>query len=143
MKLRISIGLPARVQGLQMPTPRVQCVHRHGQYYVGTMAAAYGYHRLHRCGTLKPEEWKRNTRLLPAPYTDRLSLDTPTLAKSLKEAGYATFFAGKWHLGPEGWWPENQGFDFNFGGIDRGGPYGGSKYFSPYGNPRLTDGPPR
>ena len=91
---------------------------------------------------LKPEEWKRNTRLLPAPYTDRLSLDTPTLAKSLKEAGYATFFAGKWHLGPEGWWPENQGFDFNFGGIDRGGPYGGSKYFSPYGNPRLTDGPP-
>ncbi len=91
---------------------------------------------------LKPDNWKRNTRLLPAPYTDRLALDTPTLAKSLKDAGYATFFAGKWHLGPEGWWPENQGFDFNFGGIDRGGPYGGNKYFSPYGNPRLTDGPP-
>jgi arylsulfatase A-like enzyme len=91
---------------------------------------------------LKPEGWKRNTPMLPASYTDRLALDTPTLAKSLKEAGYATFFAGKWHLGPEGWWPENQGFDLNFGGIDRGGPYGGSKYFSPYGNPRLTDGPP-
>ena len=91
---------------------------------------------------LNPEGWKRNTPMLPAPYTDRLSLDTPTLAKSLKAAGYATFFAGKWHLGPEGWWPENQGFDFNFGGIDRGGPYGGNKYFSPYGNPRLTDGPP-
>ncbi len=28
------------------------------------------------------------------------------------------------------------------GGIDRGGPYGGGKYFSPYGNPRLPDGPP-
>ena len=39
-------------------------------------------------------------------------------------------------------WPENQGFDVNFGGIDRGGPYGGDKYFSPYGNPRLKDGPP-
>ncbi len=91
---------------------------------------------------LKPEDWKRNSRMLPAPYRDRLALETPTLAKSLKSAGYATFFAGKWHLGPEGWWPENQGFDFNFGGIDRGGPYGGSKYFSPYGNPRLTDGPP-
>ncbi len=90
---------------------------------------------------LKPEDWKRNTKLLPAPYADRLALDTPTLAKSLKRAGYATFFAGKWHLGPEGWWPENQGFDFNFGGIDRGGPYGGNKYFSPYGIPRLTDGP--
>lgn len=88
-----------------------------------------------------PEQWKRNTKLLPAPYADRLSLETPTLAKALKSAGYATFFAGKWHLGPEGWWPENQGFDFNLGGIDRGGPYGGKKYFSPYGNPRLSDGP--
>ena len=91
---------------------------------------------------LKPEAWNRNTRLLPAPYSDRLPLESPTLAKSLKAAGYATFFAGKWHLGPEGWWPENQGFDLNFGGIDRGGPYGGDKYFSPYGNPRLKDGPP-
>lgn len=91
---------------------------------------------------LEPGQWKRNTQSLPAPYTDRLALDAPTLAKSLKSAGYATFFAGKWHLGPEGWWPENQGFDINMGGIDRGGPYGGNKYFSPYGNPRLPDGPP-
>ena len=37
------------------------------------------------------------------------------------------------------YWPENQGFDVNMGGIDRGGPYGGNKYFSPYGNPRLPD----
>lgn len=92
-------------------------------------------------GAPAPESWKRNTPLLPASYTDRLSLETPTLAKVLKRAGYATFFAGKWHLGPEGWWPENQGFDVNRGGIDRGGPYGGKKYFSPYGNPRLEDGP--
>jgi arylsulfatase A-like enzyme len=91
---------------------------------------------------IRPEQWKRNTKLLPATYTDRLALDAPTLAKALKGAGYATFFAGKWHLGPEGWWPENQGFDVNMGGIDRGGPYGGNKYFSPYGNPRLPDGPP-
>jgi arylsulfatase A-like enzyme len=88
-----------------------------------------------------PQEWKRNTKSLPAPYTDRLALDAPTVAKSLKAAGYATFFAGKWHLGPEGWWPENQGFDINMGGHDRGGPYGGKRYFSPYGNPRLSDGP--
>lgn len=88
-----------------------------------------------------PQEWKRNTKLLPAPYSDRLALDSPTLAKAMKSAGYATFFAGKWHLGPEGWWPENQGFDINMGGMDRGGPYGGKQYFSPYGNPRLPDGP--
>jgi arylsulfatase A-like enzyme len=90
---------------------------------------------------LKPEGWNRNTRLLPAPYSDRLELQSPTLAKLMKEVGYATFFAGKWHLGPEGWWPENQGFDLNMGGIDKGGPYSGKKYFSPYGNPRLIDGP--
>lgn len=90
---------------------------------------------------LEPQLWKRNTKTLPAPYSDRLALDTPTLAKAMKGAGYATFFAGKWHLGPQGWWPENQGFDINMGGVDRGGPYGGKKYFSPYGNPRLPDGP--
>jgi arylsulfatase A-like enzyme len=88
-----------------------------------------------------PEKWKRNTPLLPAQNKDRLALDAPTLAKAMKAAGYATFFAGKWHMGPEGYWPENQGFDINMGGNERGGPYGGRKYFSPYGNPRLTDGP--
>ncbi len=88
-----------------------------------------------------PAQWKRNTKSLPAPYADRLALTAPTLAKAMKAAGYATFFAGKWHLGPEGWWPENQGFDINMGGVDKGGPYGGKKYFSPYENPRLPDGP--
>jgi arylsulfatase A-like enzyme len=93
-------------------------------------------------GAAAPDQWPRNTILRPAPYSDRLALDAPTLAKALKAAGYATFFAGKWHLGPEGWWPENQGFDHNLGGNERGVPYGGGRYFSPYGNPRLTDGPP-
>ncbi|MBN8248828.1 MAG: sulfatase [Verrucomicrobia bacterium] len=88
-----------------------------------------------------PESWTRNTRSLPAPYADRLDPDLPNLARHLKSAGYTNFFAGKWHLGPEGWWPEHQGFDVNRGGTDRGGPYGGRHYFSPYGNPRLLDGP--
>jgi arylsulfatase A-like enzyme len=88
-----------------------------------------------------PTNWNRNTKLVPAPYSERLELEQWTIAKALKKSGYATMFAGKWHLGPEGYWPENQGFDFNFGGVDKGGPYGGDKYFSPFGNPRLTDGP--
>ena len=92
-------------------------------------------------GAAQPAQWKRNTRHLPAPYADRLALEETTLAETLKSAGYATFFGGKWHLGPQGYWPEDQGFDVNRGGIDRGGPYGGRKYFSPYGNPRLADGP--
>ena len=91
---------------------------------------------------MTPDKWNRNTKSLPAPYSDRLALDAPTLAKAMKGAGYATFFAGKWHLGPEGWWPEDQGFDVNMGGTHIGAPNAGKKYFSPYGNPRLTDGPP-
>jgi arylsulfatase A-like enzyme len=93
-------------------------------------------------GAAQPDKWPRPTKLLPAPYKDRLPHEETTLAEVLKRGGYSTLFAGKWHLGPEGFWPETQGFDINQGGIDRGGPYGGSKYFSPYGNPRLADGPP-
>ena len=36
---------------------------------------------------LQPADWKRNTKLLPAPYTDRLALETTTLAESLHESG--------------------------------------------------------
>jgi len=96
---------------------------------------------INSAGGNQPEKWRRNTKLLPAAYQDRLAHKEVTIAEALKEAGYATFFAGKWHLGPEGFWPEDQGFDVNKGGIERGGPYGGKRYFSPYGNPRLEDGP--
>jgi arylsulfatase A-like enzyme len=92
-------------------------------------------------GAAQPAKWKRNTPHLPAPYTEQLSLEYVTLAESLKSHGYTTFFAGKWHLGGEGFSPEDQGFDINMGGLERGGPYGGKKYFSPYGNPKLPDGP--
>jgi len=86
---------------------------------------------------------RRAGRFLPAPLNDRMSLSEVTIAEALKGRGYATCFAGKWHLGPtEEYWPENQGFDVNRGGWSRGGPYGPGKYFVPYGNPRLEDGPP-
>jgi arylsulfatase A-like enzyme len=92
-------------------------------------------------GGNQPDKWKRNTKLLPAKYVDRMAKEEVTIAEAFKEAGYATFFAGKWHLGVEGFFPEDQGFDVNMGGIERGGPYGGKRYFSPYGNKRLKDGP--
>ena len=92
-------------------------------------------------GAAQPAGWKRNTICLPAPYQTQLALDEVTLGEALKQAGYATGFFGKWHLGPESHWPEHQGFDVNKGGHSAGGPYGPGKYFSPYGNPRLEDGP--
>lgn len=77
----------------------------------------------------------------PAPYSGNLSPEHTTLPEALKKQGYATFFAGKWHLGKEGHYPQDNGFDINIGGGERGGPYGGKKYFSPYGNPQIKDGP--
>lgn len=84
-------------------------------------------------------QWKRNTKLLPAQYQRHLPHEEVSLAEAFKQAGYATFFAGKWHLGNEGSFPEDHGFDFNAGGHHRGTPPGG--YFSPYANPKLQDGP--
>ena len=85
---------------------------------------------------------KREGRFRPAPLNDRMPLDEVTIAEALKARGYATFFAGKWHLGPdERFWPTKQGFDVNRGGHRAGGPFKAGKYFSPYGNPRLEDGP--
>ncbi|MDG1671515.1 MAG: sulfatase [Akkermansiaceae bacterium] len=85
---------------------------------------------------------RRGGKFACAPLHDRLDHDEVTIAEALREQGYATFFAGKWHLGPtEEFWPKKHGYDVNAGGFAKGGPYGGKKYFSPYGNPRLSDGP--
>ncbi|PQJ29239.1 sulfatase [Rubritalea profundi] len=91
-------------------------------------------------GKKVPARWKKMP-VLPAPYLETLDPALTTLPEALKAKGFRTFFAGKWHLGEEGSWPEDHGFDINKGGWSRGGPYGGKKYFSPYGNPRLKDGP--
>ncbi len=80
-------------------------------------------------------------RLIDAPYIDHLPLEETSLASALKEGGYRTYHVGKWHLGAEPYWPEQHGFDVNIGGCGWGMPRGANGYFSPYGNPRLTDGP--
>ncbi len=90
-------------------------------------------------GAAEGAQWKRNTKLLPATYDHNLPLDDITLAEAFREAGYRTFFAGKWHLGGEGSLPTDHGFEFNVGGHHRGSPPGG--YFSPYDNPQMRDGP--
>ena len=87
------------------------------------------------------KHWTKNKPLIPAEYIEHMPLEEITIAEVLKENGYSTFFAGKWHLGKEGYYPEDQGFDINKGGWERGGPYGPGKYFTPYGNPKLEDGP--
>ncbi|WP_373495364.1 sulfatase [Aquiflexum sp.] len=88
------------------------------------------------------KHWTRDKPLIPAEYSPSLALEEYTLAEAFKDAGYKTFFAGKWHLGEtEEYWPERQGFDINIGGNDRGAPSTGKKYFSPYDNPKMENGP--
>ena len=87
------------------------------------------------------EDWpaNRSDSHLPPEYERNLRASEITLAEAMKNAGYKTFFAGKWHLGSEGSWPTDHGFDINKGGWDVGGPRGG--FFSPYINPNLESGP--
>jgi len=91
-------------------------------------------------GRNQPEQWNRNTPLLPANYAQQLALEEVTIAEAFKGNGYHTFFAGKWHLGDDGFTPTEQGYDENQGGYHYGTPPGG--YHSPYKNPKLTDDEP-
>ncbi|RMG32343.1 MAG: DUF4976 domain-containing protein [Planctomycetota bacterium] len=94
-------------------------------------------------GDAAGEAWRSRKRYdshLPAPYERNLRHSEITLAEALRDAGYRTFFAGKWHLGSKGSWPTDHGFEVNVGGWDAGSPIGG--YFSPWKNPNLPPGPP-
>jgi len=93
-------------------------------------------------GAKTGEDWRkagRFNKLLPPEYVHNLPHEYITLPEAMKEAGYKTFFAGKWHLGSEGSWPTDHGFDINKGGWDVGSPRGG--YFAPWENPNLESGP--
>jgi arylsulfatase A-like enzyme len=84
-------------------------------------------------------------KLVALPFKLQLDTEEVTIAEILRENGYSTMISGKWHLGADPkYWPENQGFDINKGGYSAGQPNKSklsSGYFSPYGNPRLEDGP--
>ncbi|MGI9551625.1 MAG: sulfatase [Aurantibacter sp.] len=91
-------------------------------------------------GAKSGTDWRtvnRHDKLLPAAYIHQLPQEDLTLAEAMKAAGYMTFYAGKWHLGDEGSYPEDHGFDINVGGWEKGSPIGG--YFSPWENPKLEN----
>lgn len=70
-------------------------------------------------------------KLLPAEYLRQLPLVEITLGEAFKEAGYATGYIGKWHLGQEGFLPNAQGFDV-IKAVNRAGQPGSFLY--PYVN---------
>lgn len=62
-----------------------------------------------------------------------LKVTDKTIGEAFKAAGYVTFFAGKWNIGnnPDVW-PQNMGYDYNYGGCGSGAPI---SYFFPYNTP--------
>ena len=74
-------------------------------------------------------------KLLEAPSALHLDLNVTTVAQLLKSAGYQTAAIGKWHLGSEGYLPENFGFDVNIAGDRHGSP---PSYFGPFSFHNLT-----
>jgi len=85
--------------------------------------------RLHLTDWLPGRGDRADQRLLRPHINQQLPLAEVTLAEILKEAGYVTGHIGKWHLGGEGFGPQQQGFDFNIGGDHTGTPL---SYFAPY-----------
>ena len=110
-----------------------------GKYPVNTGITDWIKGRKVEVGTTPNDRW-----VVPETEYD-MKLGETTIAEALKTKGYTTAFLGKWHLGETAaFWPENQGYDVNIGGWSSGGPQhskGSNGYFSPYGNPRLKDGP--
>lgn len=86
-------------------------------------------------------------KLVAQPFNHFLPLGEATIAQAALKAKYKTFIAGKWHLGEEEKnWPEAYGFQINKGGFSKGSPAGYKNdstggFFTPYNNPRLSDGP--
>src|SRR5690349_1818421 len=48
-------------------------------------------------------------RLLSTPYLHYLPKEEISLATALREGGYQTWHVGKWHLGDEGFLPQDHG----------------------------------
>ena len=82
------------------------------------------------------KQWPTAKVLTPA-FEQQLPLAETTIAEILKPAGYRTASIGKWHLGGDGYGPEQQGFEKNVGGTSKGSPAG---YFGPFDLPGLQGG---
>ncbi len=84
--------------------------------------------RLHLTDYLVGHRVDPNSPIIYADYIHHLPLGEIPIAEVLKPKGYVSAQIGKWHLGPEGYYPEQQGFDVNIGGTFSGMP---RDYFFP------------
>lgn len=73
----------------------------------------------------------RDRKLIPTPNNEYMPDANLLIPEVLKEAGYITCHAGKWHLTDD---PLQRGFDVNIGGNHSGNP---GSYYPPYKNVPL------
>ena len=66
-----------------------------------------------------PMRYGLQTLVIFPSHTYGLATDERTLPQALKDAGYYTLMAGKWHLGhaDKKYWPQNRGFDYFYGNV--------------------------
>ncbi len=93
--------------------------------------------RLHLTDWISGRKQWPAAKLLTPSFEQQLPLEESTIAELLKPLGYRTGSIGKWHLGGQRFWPENQGFDLNVAGTQRGSP---ASYFGPFDLPNLKGG---
>lgn len=72
--------------------------------------------------------------LRQAEYERQLPLEEYTIGEAFRDAGYATGYIGKWHLGVGPYLPDAQGFETTVAVNDAGQP---SSYFYPYRHERT------
>lgn len=86
----------------------------------------------------KPYEENGNRKLRTPSNPFWMETSEITIAEVLKQSGYFTCHIGKWHLGPDDYYPEKQGYDLNIAGCDMGQPV---NYFDPYADDKGVSFP--
>lgn len=86
----------------------------------------------------KPYEENGNRKLRTPSNPFWMETSEITIAEVLKQSGYFTCHIGKWHLGPDDYYPEKQGYDLNIAGCDMGQPV---NYFDPYADAKGVSFP--
>lgn len=86
----------------------------------------------HRAGLGSMAELLTDNQRGHTGYEGHLRPDLPTLAERLRDAGYHTFMAGKWHLGSgAGQRPHDRGFEQSFALLEAGGSHFTTQGLSP------------
>ena len=90
--------------------------------------------KLHLTDWIPGRKQGPTAKLLVPEFEQQLPLNETTVAEALRPLGYRTASIGKWHLGGQGFTPDRQGFNLNYGGDQRGGI---RTFFGPFEMPGM------